>query len=110
MNPSKVERSRVRLLTDLPNVGKALAEDLRLLGINEPSLIAGMCPFEMYERLCEKTGFRQDVCVIDAFISITRFMGGEEPRPWWEFSEERKQSLKQKGRNNAQACSAWTPL
>ena len=97
MNPSKVERSCVRLLTDLPNIGKAGVEDFRLLGINEPQQLIGMCPFKMYERLCEKTVSRHDPCVLDVFISVTRFMNGEDPRPWWAYTEERKQSLR-KGR------------
>ncbi len=99
MNPSKVDRGRVVVLTDLPNVGKASAEDFRLLGIYKPSQLEGKCPFEMYEMLCEKTASRHDPCVIDVFISVTRFMAGEEPRPWWAYTEERKQSLMQKGRN-----------
>jgi hypothetical protein len=36
MNPDRVERSRVRRLTDLPNIGPSLADDLRLIGIDEP--------------------------------------------------------------------------
>lgn len=94
MSPSKVERSRVRLLTDLPNIGRAGADDLRSLGIREPQRLIGMCPFQMYERLCEKTATRHDPCVLDVFISVTRFMNGEEPRPWWAYTEERKQSLR----------------
>lgn len=93
MNPSKVERSKVRLLTDLPNIGKAMAADLRLLGIQEPRHLVGRSPFEMYESLCSVTGIYQDPCVIDVFISITRFMSGEAPRPWWDFTEERKLSI-----------------
>ena len=92
MNPNKVERNRVKHLTDLPNIGRATAADLRLIGIQEPEQLVGMCPFEMYERLCEKTASRHDPCVIDVFISVTRFMDGGDPRPWWEFTEERKQA------------------
>jgi Pathogenicity locus len=29
--------------------------------------------------------------VLDVFISVTRFMGGEAPLPWWCFTAERKQ-------------------
>lgn len=94
MNPAKVDRSRVRRLTDLPNIGPAGAADLRLIGIHEPGQLAGKCPYAMYETLGEKTGQRHDPCVIDVFISITRFMAGEEPRPWWEFTEERRRLLK----------------
>lgn len=94
MNPAKVERSRVRHLVDLPNIGPAGAADLRLIHIRDPGQLAGKCPYAMYETLCEKTGRRHDPCVIDVFISITRFMAGDAPRPWWEFTEERRQALK----------------
>lgn len=99
MNPSKIDRTRVEKLTDLPNVGKASAEDFQIIGIHKPSQLVGKCPFEMYETLCKKTATHHDPCVIDVFISATRFMAGEEPRPWWEYTEERKKSLIQKGKN-----------
>lgn len=93
MNPSKVDRTRVATLTDLPNIGPACAKDLRLLGIERPSQLGGRNPFEMYRLLCEKTASRHDPCVIDVFMSVTRFMAGEEARPWWAYTQERKQLL-----------------
>lgn len=47
----------------------------------------------MYAQLCLRTGVLHDPCVIDVFLSITRFMQGEAPRPWWAFSAERKATL-----------------
>ncbi|WMN61774.1 helix-hairpin-helix domain-containing protein (plasmid) [Pseudoalteromonas xiamenensis] len=96
MNPSKVIRENVVKLTDLPNIGKASAEDLLLLGIDNPSQLIGQCPFEMYERLCELTNARHDPCVIDVFMSVTSFMSGEEAKPWWAFTDIRKQRLTEK--------------
>ena len=93
MNPHKVDRVRVKQLTDLPNVGEATVADLRLLGFSSPEQLAGESPFEMYERLCQQTGRRHDPCVIDVFMSVTQFMNGEPPRPWWEFTETRKNML-----------------
>lgn len=90
MNPGKVVRNRVRQLTDLPNVGKAIAADLERLGINQPQQLIGMDPFAMYDGLCEITGSRQDPCMLDVFMSVTDFMNGGEPRPWWSFTAERK--------------------
>ena len=90
MNPSKVIREKTRQLTDLPNIGKAGAADLRLLGIEKPSDLVGCDPYEMYERLCAITGNKQDPCVIDVFVSITRFIHGAEPQPWWVYTKERK--------------------
>jgi len=93
MNPSKVDRSRTKKLTDLPNIGKAVAADLKVLGINEPCDLVGRDPYEMYKNLCDITGHRHDPCVLDVFISITRFINGEDPRPWWAFTSERKNAL-----------------
>lgn len=93
MNPDKVIRECVRRLTDLPNVGKATASDLLLLGIRTPAQLADHCPLEMYRRLCQKTKQRHDPCVIDVFMSITEFMKGAPAQPWWHFTEERKRLL-----------------
>lgn len=93
MNPAKVDRQRVKALTDLPNIGPAISADLRRLGIRAPGDLAGRDPFEMYETLCEITGARHDPCVIDVFMSATRFVAGDEPRPWWAYTAERKRRL-----------------
>ncbi|GAB6112006.1 helix-hairpin-helix domain-containing protein [Desulfomicrobium salsuginis] len=90
MNPSKVSRDRLETLTDLPNIGPAMARDLRLLGFDHPSQLAGQDPQTLYDRLSKLTGVRQDPCVLDVLVSVTRFMDGEEPRPWWHYTPERK--------------------
>ena len=95
MHPSKVKRNALRQLTDLPNVGAATAGDLKRLGISEPGQLLGRDPFEMYNRLCQLTGVRHDPCVIDVFLSVTRFVEGDEPRHWWAYTAERKQALGQ---------------
>lgn len=90
MNPAKVERDRLRRLTDLPNVGAAMADDLELIGIHTPQQLTGQDPLTLYHTLSRKRGARQDPCVLDVLISITRFMDGEVPQPWWAYTEERK--------------------
>ncbi len=90
MNPSKVVREKVSKLTDLPNIGKAGAADLELLGIEKPDDLVGQDPYKMYEKLCIITDSRHDPCVIDVFISVTSFINGDEPEPWWAYTAERK--------------------
>jgi hypothetical protein len=80
----------VRKLTDLPNIGPAMARDLELIGVRTPTQLVGRDPFGMYRRLCRKRGVRQDPCVLDVFISVTSFMNGDDPKPWWAFTAERK--------------------
>lgn len=90
MHPAKVDRNRLDRLEDLPNVGPAMARDLRLLGIDKPADLIGQDPFVLYDRLCTLTGSRHDPCVLDLFMSVTSFMAGGPARPWWAFSPERK--------------------
>ena len=92
MNPAKVRRDRLSALTDLPNIGPAMARDLRLLGFDTPAQLAGQDPQDLYDRLCRLTGKHQDPCVLDVFVSVTRFMDGDDPRPWWDYTPERKNS------------------
>ena len=93
MNPVKVVRARVRRFTDLPNIGPALARDFELLGYTEPAQLAGADPLELYHALCVATGSRQDPCVLDVFISVTHFLSGGEPAPWWHYTEQRKRQF-----------------
>jgi hypothetical protein len=78
------------LLEQLPNIGPSLAADLRLLGVQHPRELAAKDAFVLYQTLCSKTGKRQDPCVLDTFMAATDFMRGAEPRPWWNYTAQRK--------------------
>ncbi|CAD1796586.1 hypothetical protein GGR60_004297 [Xanthomonas arboricola] len=93
MNPVKVDRKHLLHLTDLPNVGPACEKDLQRIGIRVAAQLRGRDAYDMYAQLCLCTGVLHDPCVIDVFLSITRFMQGEAPLPWWAFSAERKATL-----------------
>ncbi|WP_028581891.1 helix-hairpin-helix domain-containing protein [Desulfogranum japonicum] len=99
MNPNKVDRNKVKVLTDLPNVGKATEQDLHILGINTPSDLKGKSAYDLYEELCKETGVRHDPCVLDVFLSLTSFIGGAEPKPWWAFTGERKKHFEDQGKS-----------
>jgi hypothetical protein len=90
MHTSKVVREKVRRFTDLPNIGPAAASDFELLGFNEPAQLLGANPLDLYQSLCIATGVRQDPCVLDVFMSVTSFLDGAPPQPWWHFTEQRK--------------------
>ena len=60
MNPNKVKRNRLLTLTDLPNIGPALAELLRTIDVHAVSDLVGRDPFAMYDTLCKTTATRQD--------------------------------------------------
>lgn len=84
------ERETVSRLEELPNIGNAMARDLRLIGIDHPKGLIGADPFAMYDALCSITGRIQDPCVLDVFMAAVHFMNGGDPLPWWDFTEARK--------------------
>lgn len=90
MNPGKVVREKVNRFADLPNVGPAMAKDFHLLGFDCPDDLVGTDPLRLYQSLCAATGSRQDPCVLDVFMSVTHFLAGGEPEPWWHFTGRRK--------------------
>lgn len=73
-----------------PNVGPATARDLQRLGISSLDQLKGQDPREMYDRLCELTGLRQDPCVLDTFKAVVHNSRTGERRMWWTFTPERK--------------------
>lgn len=93
MNPAKVDRTRLTRLEDLPNIGKAMAGDFRLIGISSPDDLVGRNAFDLYEALCSATDARQDPCVLDVFMSVVSFMEGGPALSWWAFTGERKQLM-----------------
>lgn len=90
------DRKTVSRLEDLPNIGKSIANDLRLIGIDHPAELIGKDAIDLYERLNRATGKRQDPCVIDVFMAAVHFMEGGDPLPWWSFTDERIRLVKRK--------------
>jgi hypothetical protein len=92
--PRKLSKGReLTRLEDIPNVGPALAADLRRLGFMTPGELAGRDPYAMYDDLCRITGQHHDPCLLDTFIAAVRFMEGEPKKPWWKYTAERKREL-----------------
>ena len=77
-------------LEQLPNVGPAMAADLRLLGIHAPQQLKGRDGLQLYRKLCEVTGQRHDPCVLDTMLAVVDFMHGAPPAPWWAYTPQRK--------------------
>ena len=90
-------RADITRLEDIPNVGLAVAADLRQLGITSPGELSGRDPYAMYDDLCRITGQRHDPCLLDTFIAAVRFMEGAPKTPWWKYTAERKRELAERG-------------
>lgn len=89
-SPKAASAADCKTLEQLPNIGPALAADLRLIGIREPKDLRGKDAFVLYQKLCAATGQRQDPCVLDTFMAATDFMAGAPAAPWWKYTAERK--------------------
>ncbi len=86
-------RADISRLEDIPNVGPAVAAELRRLGIRSPGELPGRDPYALYDDLCRLTGRRHDPCLLDTFIAAVRFMEGGPKKPWWTYTAERKREL-----------------
>jgi hypothetical protein len=89
-SPKAASAADCETLEQLPNIGPALAADLRLLGIEAPRDLRGKDAFVLYQNLCAATGVRQDPCVLDTFMAVTDFMRGAPAAPWWNYTAQRK--------------------
>ncbi len=93
------DRETISRLDELPNIGKAMAKDLQLIGINHPKELIGKEAWVLYDTLCTASGAKHDPCVIDVFMSVIHFMEGGTPLPWWSFTEKRKSQFTQQNRS-----------
>ena len=90
---------RYRELEDLPNVGPAIARDLRRVGVRKPEGLRGRSPLRLYGNLNRATGSRHDPCVLDTFMAAVDFVNGAPERPWWKYTSKRK-SLEKKSQES----------
>jgi hypothetical protein len=88
--PKAASAAACETLEQLPNVGPAIAADLRLIGIRDPKELAERDAFALYQALCRATGRRQDPCVLDTFMAAVDFMHGATAAPWWRYTAQRK--------------------
>jgi alpha-glucosidase (family GH31 glycosyl hydrolase) len=82
--------SEVTHFEQIPNIGPRIADDFKLLGIRKPADLADRDAFDLYQKLCKKTGHRHDPCVLDTFMAAVDFMNGAAAKSWWSYTAERK--------------------
>lgn len=83
--------SDAKKFTDIPNVGKAVAEKLVLLKLKSPSDLKTKDAYVLYTKLNKLTGMRHDPCLLDTFIAAIDFMKGAPARYWFYYTKERKE-------------------
>ncbi len=79
-------------LQRIPGIGPSLARDLYGLGIREVAELRGRNPEALYEELCEKTGQRQDRCVLYTFRCAVYYASESSHDPallqWWNWKDQ----------------------
>jgi len=93
------ERTIVKDLQTLANIGPAMADDLLRLGMETPSDLATRDPEDLYDQLCALDGKRHDPCVLDTFMAAIDEADGNPAKPWWTYTAGRKRQ--QAARSNA---------
>lgn len=81
-------------LEQIPNIGKAVVQDLQIIGIKKPSDLKGKDGLKLYYKLNKVTGVRHDPCMADTFMAAVDFMKGGKAKPWWDFTSLRKKMLR----------------
>ena len=80
-------------LTELPNIGKAIAADLVAIGIFTPKDFDGRDALEIFNDLKAVMGRRHDPCVYYTLLAVKHFMETGESLPWWRFAAQGKNEL-----------------
>ena len=82
--------SEVKKFTDIPNVGGAMERDFLFLGLKSPADVKRLDAYKLYQKMCKKSGVRQDPCVLDTYIAVIDFMNGAPAKPWFYYTKDRK--------------------
>lgn len=77
-------------LTELVNVGRAVARYFERIGITRVAQLRGRDPVELYERMSAAYGHPLDPCLLDTVMSAVDQADGRPGRPWWHYTPERK--------------------
>lgn len=93
-NMKAKQASEAATLEQIPNIGKAVAQDLRKIGITRPDQLIGKDGLQLYHKLNQDTGFRHDPCMADTLMAAVDFMNGGKAKSWWMFTAKRKTLLK----------------
>lgn len=80
-------------LTDLPNIGNAIAADLVAVGICSPDHLKGKDALQIFNELRSVMGHRHDPCFYYTLLSVEHFMQTGEVLPWWKFTAKGKTDL-----------------
>jgi hypothetical protein len=82
-----------RDLQTLSNVGPAVRRRFEKIGLTRVEQLTGRDPLELFEAMCAAAGRAEDPCLLDTIMSAVDQANGAPAKPWWHYTEERKQML-----------------
>src|ERR1700760_1236974 len=80
--PMPAARTDDAALTSLMNVGRAVGARFEALGPPPVGQLAGADPLDLFERMEEQAGHREDPCLLDTLLSAVDQADGNPGRPW----------------------------
>ncbi len=83
--------SKKNELGELRNIGKAMLQDFKLLGIASIKQLARCNADKLYARIQALTNTRHDRCVWDTYAAAIHQAKTGEALPWWDFTKVRKE-------------------
>lgn len=90
---AKTRSGQAEQLEHLPNIGKAIAADLRAIGIHSPQQLLEHEPLDLYLKLSGPMGKRHDPCVLYTLLAVRHYLQSGEKQAWWQFTEQGKKLL-----------------
>ncbi len=81
-----------KLLTEIPGVGKSIAQDLYNIGINSISDLRDKDPEILYKLSNKYTGTVQDRCLLYVYRTAVYYAkGGRDPEKlkWWNWKDNK---------------------
>ena len=82
-------------LEGIPGVGKAIAEDLRSIGITSVRQLKGRSPERLYKRLCDFKASPVDRCMLYVLRCAVYYASTPDPDPerlrWWNWKDRPRQ-------------------
>lgn len=88
------EKQAMKELRIIPGVGKAVAEDLYLIGIKKVSDLKNANPDKLYAKHNKRVGRIEDRCLLYVFRCAVYFASKEEHHPdllkWWNWKDKKK--------------------
>ncbi len=81
-------------LDQIPNIGKAIAKELRAIGVFRPHHLKGQDPIALFKKINAVSGAAHDPSLADVLMAAVDFMNGGTAKPASDFTEQRKKLLK----------------